>query len=202
MNLYNKLKRQSERVLPIGDKLVLRGLRFHGFHGVHPEENKLGQKFVVDVDAWLDLHKAGQTDNLVDTISEQMGERVLPIGDKLVLRGLRFHGFHGVHPEENKLGQKFVVDVDAWLDLRIAGQTDNLVDTISYTEIYRLVKEIVEGPPQNLLESVAHRIASSALSKYPQVSAVRVEVKKPNVAVHSTIDYLGVEILRYQSHEE
>ncbi|MQL83738.1 hypothetical protein Taro_016233 [Colocasia esculenta] len=63
-----------------------------------------------------------------------MGEQVLPIGDKLVLRGLRFHG---VHPKENKLGQKFVVDVDAWLDLHKAGQTDNLVDTISYTKIYR-----------------------------------------------------------------
>ncbi|CAN1133877.1 Dihydroneopterin aldolase 2 [Linum perenne] len=59
-------------------------------------------------------------------------------GDKLVLRGLKFHGFHGVKPEERSLGQKFVIDVDAWMDLQPAGNSDQLVDTISYTDIYRL----------------------------------------------------------------
>lgn len=60
-------------------------------------------------------------------------------GDKLILRGLKFHGFHGVKPEERTLGQKFVIDVDAWMDLRPAGKTDCLSDTISYTTIYRYV---------------------------------------------------------------
>ncbi|XP_057955927.1 dihydroneopterin aldolase 1-like [Malania oleifera] len=117
-------------------------------------------------------------------------------GDKLILRGLKFHGFHGVKPEERTLGQKFLVDVDAWLDLHEAGKSDCLSDTISYTEIYRIVKEIVEGEPQNLLESVAHRIASTTLTKFPTISGVRVKVGKPHVAVHGQLDYLGVEILR------
>ncbi|THG14472.1 hypothetical protein TEA_024017 [Camellia sinensis var. sinensis] len=105
-------------------------------------------------------------------------------GDKLVLRGLKFHGFHGVKPEERKLGQKFLVDVDAWTDLQEAGKSDLLSDTISYTEIYRIVREVVEGPPQNLLESLAQLIASTTLTKYPQISAVRIKVGKPHVAVH------------------
>ena len=58
-------------------------------------------------------------------------------GDKLILRGLIFHGFHGVKPEEKKLGQKFLIDVDAWMDLRAAGKSDELSDTVSYTSIYR-----------------------------------------------------------------
>ena len=58
-------------------------------------------------------------------------------GDKLILRGLIFHGFHGVKPEEKKLGQKFLIDVDAWMDLRAAGKSDDLSDTVSYTSIYR-----------------------------------------------------------------
>ncbi|XP_012074278.1 dihydroneopterin aldolase 2 [Jatropha curcas] len=120
-------------------------------------------------------------------------------GDKLILRGLKFHGFHGVKPEERTLGQKFLIDVDAWMDLREAGKTDRLSDTISYTEIYRIVKEVVEGAPHNLLESVAHKIASTTLTKYPQISAVRVKVGKPHVAVHGPLDYLGVEILRRRS---
>ncbi|GFZ02555.1 hypothetical protein Acr_15g0011630 [Actinidia rufa] len=120
-------------------------------------------------------------------------------GDKLVLRGLKFHGFHGVKPEEKKLGQKFLVDVDAWMDLQTAGKSDKLSDTISYTEIYRIVKDVVEGPPHNLLESVAQLIASTTLTKYPQISTVRVTVGKPHVAVHGPLDYLGVEILRFQN---
>ena len=58
------------------------------------------------------------------------------MGDKLVLRGLKFHGYHGVKQEERKLGQKFLIDVDAWTDLRAAGTSDHLSDTISYTAIY------------------------------------------------------------------
>ncbi|KAK9122962.1 hypothetical protein Sjap_012564 [Stephania japonica] len=117
-------------------------------------------------------------------------------GDKLVLRGLLFHGFHGVKPEERKLGQKFFVDVDAWMSLRVAGESDSISDTISYTDIYRIVKAVMEGQPFNLLESVAHNIAMTTLSKFPQISAVRVKVGKPHVAVHGPVDYLGVEIFR------
>jgi hypothetical protein len=66
-----------------------------------------------------------------------MAERELIGKDKLVLRGLQFHGFHGVKQEEKTLGQKFAVDVDAWMDLSIAGETDSIYDTVSYTDIYR-----------------------------------------------------------------
>lgn len=65
-----------------------------------------------------------------------MGEAEVK-GDKLILKGLKFHGFHGVKPEEQSLGQKFLVDIDAWMDLRPAGLSDQLSDSISYTEIYR-----------------------------------------------------------------
>lgn len=125
----------------------------------------------------------------------------MPIGDKLILRGLKFHGFHGVKDEERKLGQKFLIDVDAWMDLRAAGKSDNLSDTISYTDIYRIVKEVVEGTPQNLLESVAELIASTTLTKFSKISAVRVKVGKPHVAVQGPLDYLGVEILRRRSSD-
>ncbi|KAL1822450.1 hypothetical protein ACET3Z_009228 [Daucus carota] len=122
-------------------------------------------------------------------------------GDKLVLRGLKFHGYHGVKEEEKKLGQKFVIDIDAWMDLRPAGISDCLSDTISYTAIYRIAKEVVEGTPQNLLETVAQLIASATLTKHPRISAIRVQVQKPHVSVPGHIDFLGVEITRYRSIE-
>ncbi|XP_057792390.1 dihydroneopterin aldolase 2-like isoform X2 [Salvia miltiorrhiza] len=126
-------------------------------------------------------------------VSTDHGEMM---GDKLVLRGLKFHGFHGVKEEERKLGQKFLVDVDAWMDLQPAGLSDSLSDTISYTAIYRVVKEVLEGAPHNLLESVTESIASTILNEYPRISAVRVVLGKPHVAVAGPVDYLGVEIIR------
>lgn len=60
-------------------------------------------------------------------------------GDKLILKGLIFYGFHGARPEERTLGQKFFVDVDAWMDLKPAGKSDNLSHTFNYVEIYRSV---------------------------------------------------------------
>ncbi|WVZ65855.1 hypothetical protein U9M48_015153, partial [Paspalum notatum var. saurae] len=160
-----------------------------------------GSDLPVLVAVWFTEHPSAP--NTTDSqgtlrVSPLMAERELVGKDKLVLRGLQFHGFHGVKQEEKTLGQKFVVDVDAWMDLTTAGQTDSISDTVSYTDIYRIVKDVVEGPSQNLLESVAHRIATATLLKFPQVSAVRVEVKKPHVAVQGIVDYLGVEIVRYR----
>ncbi|KAK4272660.1 hypothetical protein QN277_021180 [Acacia crassicarpa] len=131
--------------------------------------------------------------------SAKMEDNTQVKGDKLILRGLIFHGFHGVKPEERTLGQKFLVDVDAWMDLRVAGKSDNLSDTVSYTDIYRIAKDVIEGPPHNLLESAAEQIASTTLTKIPQITAVCVKVGKPHVAVRGPVDYLGVEILRRRS---
>ncbi|KAL1369360.1 dihydroneopterin aldolase 2 isoform X2 [Arachis hypogaea] len=130
-----------------------------------------------------------------------METETLMRGDKLILRGLMFHGFHGVNPEERTLGQKFLVDIDAWMDLRAAGKSDNLSDSVSYTDIYRIVKEVIEGPPHNLLESVAQKIASTTLTNHHQISGVRVLVGKPHVAVTGPVDYLGVEIHRFRSDD-
>ncbi|KAK1434995.1 hypothetical protein QVD17_00750 [Tagetes erecta] len=124
------------------------------------------------------------------------------LGDKLVLRGLMFHGYHGVKQEEKELGQKFLIDVDAWMDLKTPCQSDNMSDSVSYKDIYNIVKDIVEGPSQDLLESVAQLIATTTLNNYSQITVVRVVVGKPHVAAPGPLDYLGVEIIRYRSTDD
>ncbi|KAG7613994.1 Dihydroneopterin aldolase [Arabidopsis suecica] len=124
------------------------------------------------------------------------------MGDKLILRGLKFYGFHGAIPEEKTLGQMFMLDIDAWMCLKKAGLSDNLADSISYVDIYNLAKEVVEGSSRNLLERVAGLIASKTLETFPQITAVRVKLWKPNVAlIQSAIEYLGVEIFRDRATE-
>ncbi|KAI3848713.1 hypothetical protein MKX03_025087 [Papaver bracteatum] len=120
-------------------------------------------------------------------------------GDKLILRGLMFQGYHGVLPEEKTLGQKFVIDIDAWVDLREAGKSDNINDSVSYVDIYNIAKDVMEGPGYNLLESVAHLIATRTLQRFSQISTVRVKLGKPHVSIQGPIDYLGVEIFRFRN---
>ena len=52
--------------------------------------------------------------------------------DKMTLKGMRFFGYHGVFPEENKLGQQYIVGLELKLDLSDAAQTDDLAYTVNY----------------------------------------------------------------------
>jgi len=49
------------------DRIVLSGLRIRGHHGVYEHERRDGQDFVVDITVWIDLARAGATDDLADT---------------------------------------------------------------------------------------------------------------------------------------
>ena len=117
--------------------------------------------------------------------------------DRIILTGMQFYGFHGVNPEERSLGQPFVVDLDAELDLCAASVSDRLTDTVSYTDLYRAAKNVMEGAPRNLLEAAAGAIASSVLERHPAISAVRVRVQKPRPPIKgSVIESAAVEIHR------
>ena len=107
--------------------------------------------------------------------------------DRILLEGMVFHGRHGTLPAERELGQPFVVDVELSLDLRAAGLADDLTRTVDYSEVHRRAKEIVEGPPAGLTETVAERIAAAVLEEHPPVEAVRVKVGKPNVRLGDTV---------------
>ncbi len=120
--------------------------------------------------------------------------------DRILLEGMIFHGHHGTLPAERELGQPFMVDVELRLDLRPAGLSDDLAKTVDYGEVHRLAKQIVEGEPAGLTETVAERIANATLEEYPLVDVVRVKVKKPNVRLCDTVlDGSAVEILRHKS---
>lgn len=107
--------------------------------------------------------------------------------DRIVLEGMVFFGYHGTRPEENALGQPFVVDVALHLDLRAAGEADDLAATVDYSEVHRAARAVVEGPPLKLTEAVAERIAAAVLAEHPAVEAVEVRVRKPNVRLGSTV---------------
>ncbi len=101
--------------------------------------------------------------------------------DRILLSGMIFFGFHGTQAAERELGQRFIVDVGMECDLRGAGSSDDLAQTVDYSAVYRDVRVIVEGPPVGLTEVVAERIAARILGNYALVDAVQVRVTKPEV---------------------
>ena len=123
--------------------------------------------------------------------------------DRILLKGMVFHGYHGTLPAERELGQPFVVDAELRLDLRPAGLADDLTRSVDYAEVHRRAREIVEGPPVNLTETLAERIAAAILENHPPVKAARVKVAKPNVRLNDTVlDGSAVEILRRREFGE
>lgn len=110
---------------------------------------------------------------------------------------MRFYAFHGVNPEERALGQRFTVDVALTVDLRRAGQSDDLVDTVSYSDVFKLVRRIVEGEPRNLIEAVAEELAAGILARFPAVERATVTVRKPEAPLRGAIlDAAGVRVTR------
>ena len=117
--------------------------------------------------------------------------------DSVLLEGAVFYGYHGVHAEEQHLGQRFVVDIEAHCDLRQAAASDDVEATISYSDLYRLARQIVEGPPHKLIEAVAEQIASSTLEAHAAVEEVTVTVRKPHAPIKGAVfENAGVKIHR------
>lgn len=119
--------------------------------------------------------------------------------DRIFLEGMVFYGYHGVNAEERTLGQRFIVDLEVVLDLAPAGLSDDLRDTVNYSQLFQIARTVVEGDPRNLLEAVAEDIAAQILAGFP-VEEVRVAVRKPGVAIKGSIlDAAGVEIVRQRT---
>ena len=117
-------------------------------------------------------------------------------GDKIQLAGMTFYGYHGARLAERELGQRFIVDLELEMDLSPAGRTDSLSDTVSYSSVYSLVREVMEEGSHSLLESLAETIAGLILDRF-EVDAVHVTVKKPHVPIQgSVMTHAAVEITR------
>ncbi|MBL5767100.1 dihydroneopterin aldolase [Heyndrickxia sporothermodurans] len=119
--------------------------------------------------------------------------------DKIIINNMEFYGYHGVLPEENRLGQRFRVTLTLELDLQKAGKTDNLHDTVSYAEVYEVCKEIVEGRPHQLLESVAENLSEAILESFPLIEQITVQLIKPDPPIRGHYQSVAVEISRRKS---
>jgi len=120
----------------------------------------------------------------------------------MIVRGMRFFGYHGVIPEENRLGQQFMVDVELALELEEAAAADDLAKTVNYADLHARVKRIVEGPPCRLIEALARRIATDLLDTYTNINEVLVRVTKPHPPFDIHFDGVTVELRRKREQHD
>lgn len=118
------------------------------------------------------------------------------MSDRIVLKGLQVFARHGVLPEETKLGQRFALDVTAYVDLREAGISDDYTRTVCYDALTKLVLETVTARRFYLIEAAAASVAEALLAAFPGIERAVVEVRKPSAAIEAVFDHVGVVIDR------
>lgn len=113
---------------------------------------------------------------------------------RIIIKNMKVHGYHGIVPWEKEKGQFFHFDIEMRANLEKAGDSDNLGDTVDYSEVYGLVKHIVQSNRFQLVEKLAQTIAKAILQEYGLVKSVKVCAKKPGAPIDGEFDWVGVEI--------
>lgn len=116
--------------------------------------------------------------------------------DRIHIRNLEVFAKHGVFPEENVLGQKFVISAVLYTSTREAGQKDDLTKSIHYGEVSHFIRRFLEEHTFLLLETAVERLAEELLLKTERLEGVRLEFKKPWAPIGLPLEDVSVEIER------
>ncbi|MCW9707466.1 dihydroneopterin aldolase [Fodinibius salsisoli] len=100
--------------------------------------------------------------------------------DTLTLKKLHFTAYHGFYEKERQEGNEFEVDLVFSAYLKTAGESDQLDDTIDYQQVVQIVQDIMEGPPQKLIETLTKRIGDQLFERFEQAQTLEVAVRKLN----------------------
>lgn len=103
--------------------------------------------------------------------------------DTLSIKGMMFHGTHGVAEHEKEYGNDFEVDVILHGDLSKAAQTDDISDAFDYSRIHSIAGEVILGDSVDLIEKLAFLIGSKIEKEFPKAEKFEVRVRKLNPPV-------------------
>jgi len=118
------------------------------------------------------------------------------MSDRIFVRGLALHAYHGVMTHEAKVGQTFRIDLDLEIDLSAAARSDKVVDTVSYDKVVTSASDAFCAQHFRLIEAAAGRVADALLADFPRVRSVRVTIHKTHAPIPATFDDVGVTLVR------
>lgn len=116
--------------------------------------------------------------------------------DKISIKGLKLFAYHGVNPEEKENGQSFVLDIDYYVNIARACQSDCLDDTVSYAKVVKTVRRAFTEQKYDLIERASQVVADAILEDFDEIFAVDITLKKPEAPVSADFDYMAVCIHR------
>lgn len=111
----------------------------------------------------------------------------------IYLKEARFHAYHGVLPQENEVGQDYLVSVRCGVDVSSAMEHDMLEVTLDYGKLYRLIEREMAITAQ-LVEHVAGRIAKAVFNTFPEVKTLDLNITKLNPPMGGDCAGAGVEL--------
>ena len=109
----------------------------------------------------------------------------------IAIQGAEFFAYHGFYPEEQKLGAKFIVDVEVDFKPLNDIRADTISNTVDYEKVYNMVAEQMKHT-RKLIETVAQSIADDIKGHYPFVGSIRVTIKKLNPPLSGKVDYSSI----------
>jgi len=116
--------------------------------------------------------------------------------DTIILKGLAFYGYHGVTPEEGKVGCRFSLDIICGLDLRAAAASDDVEQTISYEIIFNIVRDAFSEHRFKLLEALAQHIVDALFEANSEINWVQIRVAKPEAPIPVVTGEFAVKLTR------
>ncbi|KRD96179.1 hypothetical protein ASE63_12250 [Bosea sp. Root381] len=112
----------------------------------------------------------------------------------ILIEKLDIYAYHGFFAEEERLGQRFVLDLLLETDLRASAISDALADTVDYGAVVGVVTEAFTAKRFNLLEAAARAVALAVLDGFPPVTRVEITLRKPAPPIHATLASVGIKL--------
>ena len=116
--------------------------------------------------------------------------------DRVIVHRIATFAYHGLHLEEERLGQRFYVSLECSLDLSEAGRGDDWNATVCYSQLTEVATRAATSRRFRIIEGLAEAIAGEVLSRFPRIGEVLVRIDKPSAPVPAIIDGVTVEIRR------
>jgi len=111
----------------------------------------------------------------------------------ILLENVKFYAFHGVLPQERKVGNDYQVSLRIGYDISRAMVSDDVNDTLNYAEVYQLLSQEM-SVPSALLERVAGRIGVRLFRKFPAIQSIDLTIIKVNPPMGADSEGAGVEV--------
>ena len=116
--------------------------------------------------------------------------------DKITIKNLKLFAYHGVNPEEKENGQNFFIDINYYVDIDKACESDSIEDTVSYAKVVKTVRAAFTKEKYDLIEKASQAVADAIFKDFEAIKKTEITLKKPEAPVNAEFDYMAVTITR------